>query len=74
MDNREAVARIKPATEIHRKVRKIAHSAVNPVAPKNSARSDAERITILQSQVDELATAVAALATYIAVRDDIDLD
>jgi hypothetical protein len=73
MDNREAAFRIKPAYDIHSRVRKIESGTTGAVAPTGGARNDAERIKMLQAQVDELGAAVSALAGYIAARDDINL-
>lgn len=74
MDNNEAAFRIKPAADISKIVRRLITLPPRAELSQFASRSDAEKLKILGAQVDELATALAALAGYIAARDGIKLE
>lgn len=73
MENSEAAYRIKPASDISARVRRLNTIGAQHRDAAFDRLSDAQKASVLHQQVDELAAAVRDLAGYIAARDGIDL-
>lgn len=73
MENSEAAYRIKPASDISNRVRRLNTLGAQSRDGAFDRLSESQQTAVLRQQVDELASAVRDLAGYIAARDGIDL-